>query len=88
MNLMNTERPDLEELRRMHRLILDYEIRSSWWASLIGFAWMQNLAASYFARKVRRKCARWKQSQVEWQRVKTHIRVDSHDPKCKDKLNQ
>ena len=56
-----TESQSRRSLHRldMRRLILDYEIRSSWWASFVGFAWAQNLAGSYFGWKVRRKFARW-----------------------------
>lgn len=35
--------------------ILSYEIRSSWWASKLSNKYLQNLAGSYFAWKVRRK---------------------------------
>ena len=37
---------------------LEYEIESSWWAELIGAAWAQDLAARYFAWKVKRKMGR------------------------------
>lgn len=46
---------------------LDYEIRSSWWASWIGCEWGQRLAGKYFAWKVKRKYVRYKESK-EWQR--------------------
>jgi hypothetical protein len=36
-------------------VFLDYEIRSSWWASWIGWNWGQELSGSYFAWKVKRK---------------------------------
>jgi hypothetical protein len=42
------------------RDILDYEIRSSWWACLISNPRLQDLAASYFAWKVRRKLRRYR----------------------------
>jgi hypothetical protein len=41
------------------QIFLDYEIRSSWWAELIWFEWGQNLAASYFVWKVKRKYKRY-----------------------------
>jgi len=37
------------------RKILDYEIKSSWWSSWVGIAWMQSLAGWYFAWKTKRK---------------------------------
>lgn len=49
---------------------LDYEIRSSWWASLISWEWGQNLAGKYFAWKAIRKYTRYKKSKMWKQRVK------------------
>lgn len=49
--------------------ILDYEIRSSWWAWCVPFAWMQNLAGMYFAWKVERKHARYVRSVETLNRV-------------------
>lgn len=43
---------------------LDYEIRSSWWASWIGWDWGQELSGKYFAWKVKRKYARYKHSKM------------------------
>lgn len=60
----------------MRRVVLDYEIRSSWWASWIGNEKLQNLAASYFAWKVRRKCGRWEQSRRDAERLKAHTDKD------------
>ena len=57
----------------MLRVVLDYEIRSSWWAAWIGNDRLRNLAASYFAWKVRRKFARWEQSCRDAERLKAHI---------------
>ena len=51
-------------------VFLDYEIRSSWWASWIGWSWGQELSGRYFAWKVKRKYARYKQSKVWEQRIK------------------
>jgi hypothetical protein len=42
-------------------IFLDYEIRSSWWASWIGWDWGQELSGKYFAWKTSRKYARYKQ---------------------------
>lgn len=39
--------------------LLDYEIRSSWWACWVSWPWAQALAGKYFAWKVNRKCGRW-----------------------------
>jgi hypothetical protein len=41
------------------REVLLYEIYSSWWAPLIGFPWLQELASSYFIWKARRKWTRY-----------------------------
>jgi hypothetical protein len=57
----------------MRRVILDYEIRSSWWASWISNDRVQNLTAAYFAWKVRRKCRRWEQSRRDAEWFKAHI---------------
>jgi len=46
-------------------VILDYEIRSSWWASWISNEWLQELSANWFAWKVRRKFARWQRMRGE-----------------------
>ena len=37
---------------------LDYEIRASWWAPWVSIGWMQDIAARYFAWKVKRKMRR------------------------------
>lgn len=55
---------------------LDYEVRSSWWASWIGWDWGQELAGSYFAWKTRRKYTRYKTSALWLQRIK-------HTDRCK-----
>ncbi len=49
---------------------LDYEIRSSWWASWVGWDWGQELSGKYFAWKTSRKYARYKQTKVWEKRVK------------------
>ena len=49
-------------------IILDYEIRSSWWAGYIGWSWGQSLAAKYFVWKAKRKYTRWKNSLL-WQQL-------------------
>ena len=43
-------------------LFVDYEVRSSWWASLISWDWAQELSSLYFAWKVKRKYNRYKKS--------------------------
>lgn len=35
--------------------ILNYEVKSSWWANLVSWRPLQTLAGRYFARKVNRK---------------------------------
>ena len=42
--------------------LLEYEIRSSWWASYIGWDWGKELSGRYFANKVTRKYKRYKRS--------------------------
>jgi hypothetical protein len=49
--------------------ILDYEVRSSWWASYISWALGQELSAKYFAWKVRWKYNRYKSSKQWEQRL-------------------
>ncbi len=46
------------------KTILDYEIRASWWAKLVGVGFLQGLAGRYFARKARRKYRRWMESKA------------------------
>ena len=46
--------------------VLDYEIRSSWWAPWISYKWAQNLAASYYSYKVSRKFNRYKRNSVDF----------------------
>jgi len=43
-------------------LLLDYELRSSWWSQWMGTERLQSIAASYFAWKVNRKFSRWQAS--------------------------
>lgn len=38
---------------------LDYEVRSSWLAPLVSWGWAQALLGRYYARRVRRKWARY-----------------------------
>ena len=45
-------------------VFLDYEIRSSCWAGWIGWNWGQEISGKYFAWKVKRKYARYKQSKM------------------------
>ncbi len=51
-------------------VFIEYEIRSSWWASWIGWDWGQELSGKYFAWKTSRKYARYKQSKALEQRIK------------------
>lgn len=41
------------------QIFFDYEIRGTWWVGFIWFTWGQNLAAKYFAWKVRKKYNRY-----------------------------
>jgi hypothetical protein len=59
----------MHSLERSIHYFLDYEIRSSWWASWIGWNWLQELSGKYFAWKVRRKYARYEQSKMWQQRI-------------------
>ena len=54
-------------------VLLDYEIRSSWWASWIGWNWGQELSGKYFAWKTSRKYARYKQSKM-WEKRINNLR--------------
>lgn len=40
-------------------LILDYEIRGTWWVGWLPFRWMTDLAAKHIARRVVRRHARY-----------------------------
>jgi len=51
-------------------VFLDYELRSSLWASWIGWDWAQNISAKYFVWKVLRKYARYKRSKYIEQAIK------------------
>lgn len=56
--------------------IIDYEVNSSFWASLIGWKWGQELSGRYFAWKVRRKYERYVAGKLreEWVRTK-HLKI-------------
>lgn len=58
------------------KLLLDYEIASSWWASWIGNPWLQELAAQYFAWKVGRKYRRFRQVEAVARIVDSHQKGD------------
>lgn len=58
------------ELNDTLMLFIDYEIRSSWWASFIWWKWGQDLAGSYFASKVRRKYNRYLTSKMWHEQLK------------------
>lgn len=51
--------------------VLDYEIRSSWWASFIFWSWGQTMVGNYFAWRVRRKHKRYIQSMSLEKTIKT-----------------
>lgn len=48
------------------KAFLDYEIRSSWWASLVSWDWMQKITGKYFAWKTKRKYERYSRSK-KWE---------------------
>jgi hypothetical protein len=52
------------------REALDYEVRASWWAGRVGWPWLQRRASAYFARKVRRKWARYQRSVAVAQKLR------------------
>ena len=54
-------------------VFLDYELRSSLWASWIGWDWAQNISAKYFVWKVLRKYARYKKSKYIEQSIKQNL---------------
>lgn len=43
-------------------LLVNYEVRGSFWAQYLYFEWMQYIAGKYFAWKIRRKYRRMKRS--------------------------
>jgi hypothetical protein len=51
------------------RQLLDYEIRSSWWAKYISWTLFQDLTCRYFVWKVERKYKRYRASLDEKKRV-------------------
>lgn len=51
---------------------LDYEIKSSWWASWISWNWAQELSAMYFAWKTKRKYSRYLHSKFLEERIKNN----------------
>ena len=58
--------PPLEKDKGMKiQDFLDYEIRSSWWASLVWWKWGQDFAARYFAWKTKRKYNRYLDSRLD-----------------------
>ncbi len=50
---------------------LDYEVRSSWWASFVCWDWLASLAATYFVWKVGRKYGRYELSKTTAQRIES-----------------
>lgn len=48
---------------------LEYEIRSSLWARYVSWVWLQKIASSYFAWKVRYKYNRYRISIMEQQAI-------------------
>lgn len=63
---------DMELRELIPTELLDYEIRSSWWTSHIGWGPLQRLAGTYFAWKVNRKYHRYRKSLREAARIKQY----------------
>lgn len=69
--------------------IIDYEIKSSWWASSVSNPYLQDLGGKYFAWKVKRKYGRYKLNKM-WEEKymleialhKAHSDVGSHKHRC------
>jgi hypothetical protein len=53
---------------------LEYEVKSSRWAYLIGWDWLQKISGRYFAWKVSRKYARYKQAMIQEEIVSQYIK--------------
>jgi hypothetical protein len=47
------------KMKARFALFLDYEIKSSFWAPLIGIPLLQEMAGAYFAWKTKRKVRRY-----------------------------
>jgi hypothetical protein len=43
---------------------VDYEVRGSWWVQWLGWHWLQEISAAYFARKTKRKFKRFLESKA------------------------
>lgn len=55
-------------------MIIEYEVRSSWWTPYVSWKWGQELAGSYIAWKVKRKYRRYKKSIEEYKKIKCYGR--------------
>lgn len=55
------------------RYIIDYEIRSSWWAPWISFGPLKEIVSLYFSWKVRRKHRRYASSVDSYNAVRAHL---------------
>lgn len=55
------------------KYFLDYEIRSSWFASWISWDWMQEISAKYFAWKTLKKYKKYERSKMLEQKIKSNI---------------
>ena len=61
--------------------LLDYEVRSSWWAKYISWGWGQTLSSNYFAWKVGRKYAAYNESKIWEERIKNkNLSVNPNNP--------
>jgi hypothetical protein len=59
------------------RMILDYEIRSSWWVGLVSWEWGQELSVKYFVWKTKRKYVRYKVTKLWEDKLKEYYEQES-----------
>lgn len=59
-------------------LILEYEIRGTWWVGWLPFQWMTNRAAKHIVKRVQRKHARYIASIEEHERIARYIPPQPH----------
>ena len=81
----------MENLKISINSIIDYEIKSSWWASLVSNPYLQDLAGRYFAWKVKRKYGRYllnKMWEENYKRVRAFRCLCGAEFKSTKKLEQ
>lgn len=68
---------EIDRLKKFRLMILDYEIRSTWWSGLLPF-FLNGIQSRYFAWKVNRKFNRFLHSKNVQHRLKSkHARKHS-----------